>query len=131
MNPYGYSRPVWDLFQSAPRAGSWPAEVPDVLTGRAGTRSSRAVLQLQVRHDGRQVTDARFQAYGCPTTIAVGAWLAQWAVGRELEALRSVTAATLREALEIPEERAHCAFVGEDAVKVLLSRVKNDVHPVD
>lgn len=81
MNPFGYSAPVWRLFTETPRAGAWSEA--EALAGSAGTPANRSQLRLQVKMDGSRITDARFQAYGCPTTIAVGAWVAGWAVGRD------------------------------------------------
>lgn len=116
MNPFGYSDPVWQLFRETPRSGTLGN---GALTGSATTPASRACLQLQVRLEGARISDARFQAYGCPTTIAVGAWLAGHAVGRSLADLSAVRAGDIRQALEIPEDRLHCALMGEDALKSL------------
>lgn len=117
MNPYGYPPEVWRLFRETPRAGTLEAPA---LTGAATTRASSGRLRLQVRLDGERVADARFQAYGCPTTIAVGAWLAERAVGQPLADLAALRAADIRQALEIPEDKLHCALMGEDAVKSLV-----------
>jgi len=117
MNPFGYSDPVWRLFRETPRAGVFEGEA---LTASAATPASRGRLRLQVRLAGARVSDARFQAYGCPTTIAVGAWLAERAVGASLKELAAIRAQEIRQALEIPEDRLHCALLGEDALKSLV-----------
>jgi len=122
VNPFGYSAGVWRLFRLAPRAGSFAG--PDTLTGEAETPASRSRLRLQVKMAQTRIGDACFQAYGCPTTIAVGAWLAERAVGREVAELSGIDAKAIREALEIPEDRTHCALLGEDAVKSLLSQAR-------
>lgn len=119
-NPYGYSDPVWRRFRETPRAGRFDER--EALTATAATGGDRNVLRLQVKMGGARIEDARFQAYGCPTTIAVGAWLAEWAVGRSLDQLAAVTAALVREELEIPEERIHCALLAEDLVRSLAGR---------
>lgn len=116
MNPFEYPPEVWRLFRETPRAGT--LEGP-AATGTATTRAGSGRLRLQVRLDGPRVSDARFQAYGCPTTIAVGAWLAERTVGRSLSDLAALRAADIRQALEIPEDRLHCALMGEDAIKSL------------
>lgn len=141
MNPYGYSETVWRLFQDAPRAGifspglalSAAADVIEkdsvssalALSASAATPANRSVLTLHLQIEEGCVSDARFQAYGCPTTIAVGAWLAQQAVGRRPEELSGIKAATIRQALEIPDERSHCALLGEDVIQALLVKVKS------
>ncbi len=68
------------------------------------------------------VNDARFQAYGCPYTIAVGAWLADWCIGRTTAELATAPFAQLRAALEIPEDRAHCWLMAQDVLRDLASR---------
>ena len=115
-NPYGYPPEVWRLFRETPRAGTLDGTAA---TGTATTRAGSGRLRLQVRIEGARVADARFQAYGCPTTIAVGAWLAERAVGRPLAELSGLKAADIRQALEIPEDKLHCALMGEDTLKSL------------
>lgn len=121
-NPFGYAPAIWRLFEQAPRAGSFAPETPGLCTGRAGTPAARSVLQLELVFAQGRVADARFRAYGCPASIAVGAWIAQWSVGKAVEELSALSARALREALEIPEDRAHCALMGEDALRDLLAR---------
>jgi len=119
-DPFGYGTRVWTLFNEAPRAGEFPEGEPAVVTGQAGTPAARSVLRVQLKFDGDCVADARFRAYGCPTSIAVGAWLAEWAQGKSVAELATLTMKQLRDALEIPDDRAHCAMLGEDALKAAL-----------
>lgn len=121
-NPFGYPAGIWRLFRDPPLAGRFPDGTAGVVGAEAGTPAARALLSLSLRFEGDRVADARFQAYGCPATIAVGAWIAGWARGRTVSELASLTAATLRTALEIPEDRAHCALLGEDALRAVLHR---------
>lgn len=117
--PYGYSPAVWRLFNTTPRAGDLPADDPCVQRVEIRTPAGRGVLRLALRWADQRVADARFRVYGCPTTIAVGAWLADWLIGRSRTELACLRAADLRQALEIPEDRAHCALMGEDALRAL------------
>lgn len=126
-NPFDYPQPIWSRFEhclgeAVERAGRFAAGTPGVAEGRAGTPAARSVLELQLRFDGERVADARFRAYGCPSSIAVGAWIADWSIGRSASELAGLNARRLREVLEIPEDRAHCALMGEDAIKALLAR---------
>ena len=120
-NPFGYSEAVWRRFRDPSRAGT--LEGPDTLTAEAGTPASRSRVRLQVKMARERIGDARFQAYGCPTTIAVGAWLAERAVGSGVAELAGIDAKSIRKALEIPEDRTHCALLGEDVVKSLLNQI--------
>lgn len=128
-NPFGYGTQVWSLFQTAPRAGAFPDELPGVVTGQAGTPAARSVLRVQLRFEAERVADARFKAYGCPTSIAVGAWIADWARGKSAAELARLDVRALRDALEIPDDRAHCALLGEDALKAALARLTPEAKP--
>jgi len=121
-NLFGYSAPIWQRFADPSSVGRFAPETSAVLSGEAGTPAARSVLRLQFRFEAGRVADARFQAYGCPTSIAVGAWLAEWATGKSLAELRSLKLAELRAALEIGDDRAHCAVMGEDALLALLAQ---------
>ena len=119
---HGYPGPVWEGLLDAGRyAGRLPPETPGLIELRAESRANgaRLCLQLQLDGSGQRVLDARFQALGCPVGIAVGHWLAHRAVGEPLAALRGLDAATLRAALEIPEDKLHCALMGEDLLRQL------------
>lgn len=121
-NPHGYGAAIWQRFRAPARAGHFPASTPGLICVRAGTPAARAVLELSLQMAGDRVLDARFRAYGCPTTIAVGAWLAEAASGRSAAELARIDAAQIRAALEIPEDRAHCALLGEDTLRAVLAR---------
>jgi NifU-like protein involved in Fe-S cluster formation len=122
-NVFGYPTPIWQRFREPMHAGVLEPGV-GVLGARAGTPASRSLIDLSVRLDPEgTVAEARFQAYGCPTTIAVGEWLAEQAQGRPLAVVGKITAAEIRASLEIAEERAHCAVLGEDLLRSLVQRV--------
>ncbi len=120
-NPFGYAEPVWRLFSHPPHAGEFDPGTPGVVSGEAGSKAARSVLRLQLRFAGGRVADARFKAYGCPSSIAVGAWIAGWSLGKTPAELATLRAAGLRQALEIAEDRAHCALLGEDALQAALA----------
>lgn len=121
-NPFAYSAPIWQRFRQQSQAGRYPDDVAGVVCASAGTPAARAVLELSLRVGNERVLDARFRAYGCPTTIAVGAWLAEVAAGRTKAELARIDAQQIRAALEIPEARAHCALLGEDTLRAVLAR---------
>lgn len=114
-NVFAYATPLWQRFTNPAHAGSWREDEAGVCSGQAGSRAAKFVLRLQVK--GKQ---AHFKAYGCPTAIAVGEWLCEQIEQTGLEPLRDISAAKIRAALEIPEDRAHCAMLGEDVIKALL-----------
>jgi NifU-like protein involved in Fe-S cluster formation len=122
-NPFDYPSAIWQRFTQPSRAGRFAEGESGVVSGRAGTPAASSVLELQLKWEEGWVRDARFRAFGCPVSIAVGGWLADWSLGRSAAELAGISAAQLRQALEIPDEKAHCALLGEDVVKALLKEV--------
>lgn len=118
----GYLSEVWRLFRETPRAGRLEAG-PGVVSAEAGTVARKFRLRLDCRIEQGQVADSRFQAHGCPYTIAVGAWLAGWCVGRRRDELAAPPIAELRTALEIPEDRAHCWLMAQDVLRDLVQKI--------
>lgn len=120
-NPLRYPAPVWRRFRAPGHAGRFAPGMPGVASAQVKSQASRAVLELALCFAHGRVVEARFLAYGCPATIAVGDWLCEWSIGRSVEALRGLRSPQIRAALEIGEDRAHCAVMGEDAVRALLA----------
>ncbi|WP_020648572.1 iron-sulfur cluster assembly scaffold protein [Solimonas variicoloris] len=122
MNPqenvYAYREPIWARFR-APRHGGRLPDGGRLLEAQAGSPAAHSVLRLQLGLDGTTVARVRFQAYGCPTAIAVGEWLAEQLEGQPLTRLAAIDAGAIRDALEIPEDKAHCALMGEDVLRAL------------
>ena len=119
-NPLGYPEAVWTLFRETPRAGRFDVATPGLLTAEVGTPAGRGRLRLEARIAENVIADSRFQAWGCPFTIAAGAWAAGWLVGKTPQDAARLSAATVAEALEIPDDRAHCGLMVEDAVRALV-----------
>jgi NifU-like protein involved in Fe-S cluster formation len=118
-NVHGYPVPVWSRFERPDLAGSLDGD--GVIRARAGSPAARGVLELALRRQGDRA-EARFLAHGCPVTIAVGQWLAE-----TLEnGMPSVPpdAAQIRAALEITEDKAHCALMGEDVIRALWKQMR-------
>ena len=121
-NALGYPSEVWQLFRHTPRSGAVDPGLPGVCTGEARSATGNMRLRLSVRADSGRVMDARFQAHGCPYTIAAAAWLARWLVDRPWEDLKNPPTTELRAALEIPEDRAHCWLMAQDVLRDLYNR---------
>ncbi len=122
-NVFGYPEPVWRRFVAPAHDGSFAADESDVISAQASTPAARSVLWLALKIVDGRILAAKFKAYGCPATIAVGEWLAEQAQGRKVQELSAIRAGGIRAALEIPDERAHCAVLGEELVRRLLKQV--------
>lgn len=123
-NTFGYPALIWELFNQAPNSGFFEEDTPGLAHAQVGTPANESVLELSVIWREHRVVEARFRAYGCPATIAVGAWLTDWCKGRGAADLLEISAADISCTLEITEDRAHCALMGEDVVRAVLAHLK-------
>jgi cysteine desulfurase len=122
-NVYGYPDPVWNVFGATPHAGVL-APAGEVVSAVVGSPAAHARLELSLRLRDGVIEAARFRAYGCPVTIAVGGWLADRLQGRATGEGVSVDAQQIRAALEIGEDKAHCALMGEDVLRALSEQIR-------
>ncbi len=117
-NVFGYPVPVWQRFSHTAHAGRLP-QAPGSFSAQVGSPAARSMLRVDL-HLGRSgIETARFQAYGCPVTIAVGEWLAARLQGQSLQDFQVPDAVEIRAALEIGDDKSHCALMGEDVVRAL------------
>jgi len=115
QNLHEYPAAVWSAFAEPVHAGR---RLAGAVVGNAGSPAAALRLSLRARLKDGRIAEAGFEAFGCPVTLAVGEWLAAWLEGRRPEELE-LSAADLRTALEIADDKAHCALLGEDAVLAL------------
>jgi hypothetical protein len=106
-------------FASLARAGCF-ADPDGVASGEAGSRESGTHVRFHLRLAGQTVAEARFQAYGCPHTLAVANWLAGEVAGRRREALVPGTPADWAARFEVPVAKLGRLLVIEDALRACL-----------
>jgi cysteine desulfurase len=108
------------LFRELPGAGVIPDSAGTVLHGEAGGPAEEVWVRFHLLVDGDSVKDARFEARGCPHTLATAAWLsAALRGGRPEEVLRSGPRAWAR-ILGVPVEKLGRLLVIEDALNASL-----------
>lgn len=104
-------------FHDAPCAGV--LEGRDVVRGSAGSRARGTWVQFDVQIDAARrpvaIRSVRFLAFGCPHVIAVCAWLAEQAAGRELIVRLPQSLSSLRERFGVPVEKLGRLLTVEDA----------------
>lgn len=108
-----YSESTRRYFESAARVGT----LPGAFRGAAGHREQGTWVQFDVRTDSAKVSDARFQAFGCPHTIAVAAWLAETSIGGPVRGEMPESVRELAERFAVPVEKLGRLFIVEDAWK--------------
>jgi len=118
----GYSAEVVRRCQQMERAGSWPEDDPCVGTGMVGSLASGTMTRLQVRIDGpgARVEDARFKVFGCSAAIASASLAADRVVGLGVDAVRTLDADTLADALDLPDDKRAMAAQAAQAARAAI-----------
>jgi NifU-like protein involved in Fe-S cluster formation len=103
-------------FESAACAGMLAGS--GILRGAAGSRAQGTWVQFDVRVNSntrRTIEAVRFLAFACPHVIAVAAWLAEQAVGQELNGQLPQSVQCLSERFGVPVEKLGRLLLVEDA----------------
>jgi cysteine desulfurase len=116
------NREVRRLRALSPAAEGVPASWPNspAVSGEAGAAGQDTWIRFHLLVADDVVKDARFQAYGCPHTVAVASWMAKALPGRHREALQPGTPTDWATAHGVPVEKLGRLLVVEDAVQACL-----------
>jgi NifU-like protein involved in Fe-S cluster formation len=87
-----------------------------IAKGEAGSPDREAWIRFHLQTEGDAVKSARFQAYGCPHTLAATAWVAERLAGRRRDELVPGTPHEWAEALNVPVEKLGRLLIVEDAL---------------
>jgi NifU-like protein involved in Fe-S cluster formation len=115
-----YSELTLRYFEAAPGAGALSGA--DVLRGAAGSRERGTWVQFDLQVNSGTIRAARFQAFGCPHTIAVAAWIVEQAVGGDLRSALPETTQELSKRFAVPVEKRGRLLIIEDAWAAAASR---------
>jgi cysteine desulfurase len=113
---------AWEYFESLPRSGAFSEEAGPVLVGEAGAEGRESWVRFHLLIAGDTVKDARFQAYGCPHTLAVSAWLAAQLPGRKHDNALPGGPMDWARVLQVPTEKLGRLLVVEDAARAALAQ---------
>jgi cysteine desulfurase len=114
-------------FDTLPHAGTLTPDDDEaaagdskVVRGEAGSMGEGTWVRFHLRIAGGTVKAALFQAYGCPHTLAVVAWLTGQLPGRAIAQGVPGTPAAWLQALDVPVEKLGRLLRVEDAMKAAL-----------
>jgi cysteine desulfurase len=105
-------------FDTLPGAGSMPPG-PGVIHASAGGPNAEAWVRFHLRVEQGNVKTALFQAWGCPHTLAVTAWLTGQLPGRGRSNLMPGTPSAWLQALDVPVEKLGRLLIVEDALRAV------------
>ena len=113
-----YNVLVIEHFTHPRNVGAWAA-AEDWVQGSAVNVAQGVHFALGARVAGGRITEARFQAYGCPHCIASASWLTEWLPGRSQPELLQWRWRQAARVLEVPTEKHGRLLVLEDAMRAL------------
>jgi NifU-like protein involved in Fe-S cluster formation len=94
-------------------------EVSAVHSDRSGDQIQ---LSIQISEQG-MIEDMRYQAEGCPETIASISWLASELIGQPVEIAKQIMPGHIKEALSLPTPKSRCALLASEVLRKALSQL--------
>jgi cysteine desulfurase len=113
---------VRELFSRLQGAGALPDSLGTVLRGEAGGPAAEAWVRLHLRVSADTVIEARFQALGCPHTLATASWLVMQLAGRSRSQPQPGSPRAWARTLEVPVEKLGRLLLIEDALHAALQQ---------
>lgn len=113
-----YSAVVVDHFEHPRHAGP-PDPGPDHIEAVATDQAQEVHFRLSARVEQGHLSMLRFQAYGCPHSLAAASWLCERMEGADLPALDAWDWRDAAAALSVPVTKYGRLLVLEDAVRAL------------
>jgi cysteine desulfurase len=92
------------------------SEATGIVKGEAGSPAREAWIRFHLATEGDAVKEARFQAYGCPHTLAVTAWVTERLARRRRGDLVPGTPHEWMTTLDVPVEKLGRLLIVEDAL---------------
>ncbi|HTY92913.1 MAG TPA: iron-sulfur cluster assembly scaffold protein [Steroidobacteraceae bacterium] len=113
---------VEQLFSRLQGAGTLTDSPGTVLRGEAGHEAAEAWVRLHLRVQGDTVIEARFQALGCPHTLATASWLSLQLKGRRRSEAQPGSPPSWARTLGVPVEKLGRLLLIEDALHAALAQ---------
>ena len=115
-----YSVRVLELFRALPGAGALPSAAGRVATGEAMALDRGAWVRFEARVESGRILECRFQAWGCPHTLAAAALVAGALADPAGGGAARCESQRLARELDVPAGKTGRLLVVEDAARALL-----------
>jgi nitrogen fixation protein NifU and related proteins len=111
----GYSEKVVDHFQHPRNAGVIESANG---VGESGDPGRGEFLKVFLKVEDHVITDVKYQARGCPASIACASAMTELAMGKNLDEAMMIADEDIVEALEgLPESKLHCSNLASMALR--------------
>lgn len=95
--------------------------------GSGGAIGRGSLIEFWLALQGARIVEARFEAFGCPATIACAEWLCRWLIGREQASAATMEGLAVAEALALPAAKRTVALVADDALRMALQATEQEL----
>ncbi|MEF8874370.1 MAG: iron-sulfur cluster assembly scaffold protein [Candidatus Thermoplasmatota archaeon] len=112
-----YTEKVIEYFQNPKNVGE--IEDPDGYAKEGSPACGDMVsLYIKVDDESKEITDIKFESYGCASNIATGSIITEMAKGRTIEEAKDITWQEAAEELGgLPDLKTHCSVLAVDALR--------------
>ena len=111
-----YSDKVMEHFRN-PRNTGKLKDGKDTAVGEVGNPSCGDVMKLYLKIEDNTITEAKFQTFGCPVSIACSSITTELIRGKTLEEAEKITKVDIANALDgIPPKKMSCSNLGSEAI---------------
>jgi len=118
--PSPYSEIVMEHFRNPHNVGQLKNPDAEAVEGSPACGDMVAVY-LQVDDETQEITDIKFESYGCASNIATGSIITDLAKGKTLEEAKGITWQEASEALGgLPSIKTHCSVLAVDALRAAI-----------
>ena len=100
-----YSSEVVRRSDAPRRVGELPHATPGLSSGEAEDRSLQVWVRFDLQVQNGVIQTVRFEAFGCPHTVAAADLVAERLEGQPVDAAARVSAQELMKALDVPVEK--------------------------
>jgi cysteine desulfurase len=114
-----YNAEVRRRLHALPAWGDIP-DAPSVAKGRAGDRKQGTEVAFALRIERGRVTEARFQAFGCPHVLAAASWAAEAALGQDRGQLAAWDWQEAARVLDVPPAKFGRLLTLQDAIRAVV-----------
>lgn len=129
MLHFNYFNPILKQYFFSAKAEPWLTNIDsgrllvETKLGQEGVGRSFA-LQLKVSVMSETIEVVRYRASGCVVTIALGAWLADYLVGKRIDdsSVSDLVSTVMMKELSAPSSHYQAALLLEDALQQCLSQ---------
>ncbi|MFW6081766.1 MAG: Fe-S cluster assembly scaffold protein NifU [Desulfosalsimonas sp.] len=119
-----YNQVVMDHFKNPRNVGV--IEDADGV-GEVGNPLCGDMMTIYLKVDeNEQISDIKFQTFGCGSAIAVSSMLTEMAKGKSIDEARNISNKDVAEALEgLPKNKLHCSNLGADALHMAIQNYED------